>query len=85
MWWSPASWGGMNALVMGSSELMPCLALCIAFAFLIKLPVSQLMSFLTFLILSHIPSEGRVSKDCVGLRCQLGLNHDTLLENQNGV
>jgi len=49
--------------VMGSSELIPYVALLarLAFALPIKLPLSQPMSFFTFtfLILSPIPVGGR--------------------------
>jgi len=64
------SWRWLNTcLLMGSSERINCLALlsCAAFALLIKLSVSQSMSFLTFTlsILSPILPMG-VSKLCGG-------------------
>jgi len=59
---------------MGSSEEIPYFALLAytAFALPIKLPLSQLTSFLTFtlLILSPIPLGGEGASSCGMLGCQ---------------
>lgn len=54
---------------------------CVAFPFLVKMPLSQPMSFLTFtfLILSSVLLWGQWVSSCMGLSGQLGLNHDTHL------
>jgi len=59
---APLSWRWLNtSLLMESGELIPCFALlvCAAFGLLVKLSLSQPMSFLSFmlLILSCIPLE----------------------------
>jgi len=68
---------------MGSSELILWFALlvCAAVALPIKMSLSQPRSFPTFTLLILIPIPLGVGREgassCVGLSCQLGLNHDS--------
>ena len=60
------------------NEFLVLLCLGVTFAFPIKLPLSQPMSFpaLTLLILSLILLEWEWASGSVGLGCWLGLKHD---------
>jgi len=71
------SWGWLNTcLLIGISELIPCFVLlaCTALALIIKLALSQAMSFLVFTLLSLpcIPLRG-VSKWLCGAELPAGV------------
>jgi len=83
-WWSSAFLEVPEHLpVMGSSEWTPCFALLTraAFAFHIKLPLSQPTSFVTFSVLIPfiISQRGEWASGCAGLSCALGINLNNCL------
>lgn len=88
--WCCAQWSSAvlemaeNMPAIGTGEWIPqfSLLVCVAFTSPNKLPLSQLFITIIFAlpILSHISMWGEWARGCVGFRCHLGSNHNTIVK-----